>query len=72
MRGIISIILASILSDPGRGGQGKCFEIVSNTTAADGRMGCRTILKTQRLATANLSDPHETKLNLRPKVPSQC
>ena len=36
------------------------------------RPGCRTILKTQRLATANLSDPYETKLNLRPKVPSHC
>ena len=43
-----------------------------NTTAADGRLGCWTVLKSQRLATANVSGPNETTLNLRPKVPSLC
>ena len=43
-----------------------------STTAADGRLGCWTVLKSQRLATANVSDPNETKLNLRLKVPSLC
>ena len=43
-----------------------------STTVADGRLGCWTVLKSQRLTTANVSDPNETELNLRPKVPSQC
>ena len=47
-------------------------EIPLSTTAADGRLGCWTVLKSQRLATANVSDPNETKLNLRLKVPSLC
>ena len=37
-----------------------------------GRLGCWTVLKSQRLATANVSGPNETTLNLRPKVPSRC
>ena len=41
-----------------------------STTVADCRLGCWTILKSQRLATANVSDPDETKLNFRPKIPS--
>ena len=33
MRGIVSVTLTSILSHPGRGGRGKCFEIVSKGSA---------------------------------------
>ena len=43
-----------------------------STTAADGRMGCRIMPKTQCLATANLSDLNETKPDLRLEVPTRC
>ena len=72
MRGIVSVTITSILSHPRRAGQERCFEIVTNTTAADGRLGCWTLLKSQRMATANVSDPNEIKPNLRPEVPSRC
>ena len=43
-----------------------------STTVADGRLGYLTALHSQRPATANVSDPNETTLNLRPTVPSRC
>ena len=35
MRGIVSVTLTSILSHTGRGGQGRCFEIVSKCSAVE-------------------------------------
>ena len=35
-----------------------CARHSLNTTAADGRLGCWTVLKSQRLATANVLDPN--------------
>ena len=43
-----------------------------STTAADGRLGCRTVLKSHRMATASVSDPNKIKPNLRPEVPNRC
>ena len=48
------------------------YLVPPSTTAADGRLGCWTVLKSQCLATATVSDPNETELNLRLKVPSRC
>ena len=48
------------------------FEIVSNTTAADGRSRCWLFLKSQRLEKASVDDLNGTKLNLSSKLPSRC
>ena len=48
------------------------FVHLSSTTAADGRLECWPPLKIATSSYGNAQNLIETKLNLRPKAPSQC
>ena len=56
----------------GRYGLGDLTSQHPSTTAADGRLGVRKVLKSQRMATVNVSDTNGINPNLRPEIPNRC